>query len=219
MNHDPKLASRWPASRVRRCLRRKLKKDLIGFLHDRYQERFFRPIRRLRKAEGNSQGYGIAVMSLCSLLVESIHCCRLGLPSTNAGELRSLRRCQVPKGYAVPKSEERSGPAVFCDFFTQYSSLFPDIDGAEFYRNVRNGLLHQAQTKDGWVIRVKQRKLCDFGRRVIDRNLFADALESAFQSYLAELRANDWKSDIWEKTRRKVWWLIRLSLASNAACA
>ena len=211
MRHDPYLASHWRASRVRGNLRRRSKKDLIAFLRDRYDERFFQPIRHLKDA-GNLQGYGIAMMSLCSLLVESIQCCRDGLPSTYEKDLKNQSKFKPPMKYEIPKAEWKNGSKVFHDFFTNYSSRFPDVDGGEFYQNIRNGLLHQAQTKNGWTIRVDQVKLCDPARKVINRNLFADSLESAFKAYLDELRTNKRESDVWRKARRKIWWLVRLSV-------
>src|SRR3970040_365170 len=96
---DPLLATNWPASRVEHCLQQKQEKDLIAFLRARYTERFFEPIECLKHAPGNHQGYGMAMMSLCSLLVESIQCCRYGLPSTNAGELNALGTHNPPKAY------------------------------------------------------------------------------------------------------------------------
>lgn len=210
MKRDPYLASHWRASRVRSSLRSKRKKDLINFLRARYEERFFEPIRYLRNA-GNLQGYGIAMMSLCSLLVESIQCLRDGLPSTNGGELKRLAALTPPKKYDVPSAEWKNGETAFKDFFADYSALFPDIDGEEFYRNVRNGLLHQAQTKNGWIIRVDQVKLFDPARKIINRNFFVTSLENAFKEYLDELRRNTRESVVWKKARRKIWWLIRLS--------
>ncbi|MEK7995024.1 MAG: hypothetical protein AAB403_14555 [Planctomycetota bacterium] len=206
------LASGWPVSKVCRSLRRRHKFDLINFLRERYDERFFQPIQLLRNAVGSHQGYGFAMMALCSLLVESIQCCRDGLPSTNTRELRNLAQYAPPPIYDVPRSERKTGPAAFRDFFAHFSSLFPDLDGEEFYRNIRNGLLHQAQTKNRWTIRVDSARLCEPTNRVINRDLFADRLRDAFEAYLTELRTSPRDSDIWRKARRKIWWLIRLSL-------
>lgn len=210
MKRDPYLANHWRASRVRSLLRSKRKKDIINFLRARYEERFFEPIQYLRNA-GNLQGYGIAMMSLSSLLVESIQCLCEGLPSTNRGELKRLAALTPPKKYDVPSTEWKSGDAIFKSFFADYSAIFPGIDGEEFYQNIRNGLLHQAQTKNGWIIRIDQVKLCDPTRKIINRNLFAASLENAFKEYLDELRRNTRESDVWKKARRKIWWLIRLS--------
>lgn len=206
------LASRWPASKVRFYLRKRHKTGLIKFLGERYDERFFQPIQLLRDAHGSHQGYGIAMMALCSLLVESIQCCRDGLPSTNRRELTSLAQYVPPPRYEVPHGEWKTGPTAFRDFFDYFSSCFPRTDGEEFYRSIRNGLLHQAQTKNGWTIRVDAKEVCEPRNKVINRNLFADGVKAAFDAYLTELRTSPRDSDIWKNARRRIWWLIRLSL-------
>src|SRR6266852_4243364 len=87
---DSELARGWRASRVQSCLDQGKNRQLVDFLRQRFDDRFFEPIKVLRRAPGNTQGYGFAIMSLCSLLVESIQCFRLGLPSTYEGDLRKL---------------------------------------------------------------------------------------------------------------------------------
>ena len=72
MKRDPYLAANWRASKVRSCLRRKDKDDLVRFLRERHQERFFQPIRHLKSAPGNMQGYGFALMALCALLASRL---------------------------------------------------------------------------------------------------------------------------------------------------
>jgi hypothetical protein len=113
--------------------------------------------------------------------------------------------------YEVARSQWKNGRDAFQDFFAHFSSLFPEMDGLEFYRSIRNGLLHQAQTKNGWTIRVDSAKLCEPANRVINRNLFADGLKAAFDAYLTELRTSSPDSDIWKNARRKIWWLIRMN--------
>src|SRR5260370_380850 len=82
MNSDLRLAANWPISKVRRCLRKKDRDGLVQFLRERHDERFFKPIRYLKGAPGNIQGYGFAMMALCALLVETIQSYRDGLPTT-----------------------------------------------------------------------------------------------------------------------------------------
>jgi hypothetical protein len=161
--------------------------ELIQFLRRRFNERFFRPIRVLRTASGNEQGYGFAVMALCSLLVETIQCYRLGLPSTHPRELSDLRSYDPPAEYDVPRNERKNGSEVFKAFFVAEAKRFPNVDGSWFYQGLRNGLLHQAQTKDGWQINTRRLELCDPKKKIIDRDRFAMALEDAFKGYLATL--------------------------------
>lgn len=210
---DPSLANSWPASKVQDCLNRREEREIIRFLRDRYYERFFEPLKVLRNSLGNEQGHGFAIMALCCLLIETLQSYRDGLASTNRGELSRLAQYSPPPRFAIHPSEwPKSGEEVFERYFATNSTLFPNVDGREFYRNIRNGLLHQAQTKDGWLIKVRQEKLCDASKKIIDRDEFAKRLEDAFERYLAELEQHRWTSSIWQMAERKVWWLIRLSL-------
>lgn len=189
---------------------RKDRNALVGFIRERHVERFFEPITLLGEAKGNSQGHGFAMMSLCSLLVETIQCYRDGLPTTYGPELNGLKNFRnVPPTYQIPQTLTVNGRNVFRDFFQHYKKELDGIDGVKFYKNIRNGLLHQAQTKGGWRINMARQRL--FARRIIDRDKFALGLEQAFDSYLEDLTDARWESDVWTKARRKIWWLIRLS--------
>jgi hypothetical protein len=85
------------------------------------------------------------------------------------------------------------------------------VDGTTFYQAIRNGLLHQAQTKEGWRIRTEQPALWNHTDRIIDRNKFADALTAAFGKYTEELGAAKWDDLVWLRARRKLWWLLKFS--------
>ncbi len=213
---DVKLAWNWTKIRVQDCLDKGQKHELIHFLEDRYEERFFDPIRCLRRAPGNEHGYGFAVMSLCCLLVETMECYRKGLPSSHSEELQEL--ASRPENSSVPQDYKLQGPFkvksrdAFVDFFneTQHQRFFPNVQGLDFYKKIRCGLLHQAQTKDGWRI-VRTGKFWDESQLTVNRDEFADRLEECWHSYLQELAVANWTSDIWKSARKKIWWLSQVS--------
>lgn len=95
------------------------------------------------------------------------------------------------------------------NFFHRYQNELGGIGGDKFYKNIRNGLLHQAQTKGGWKINIYRSRL--FANNTIDRDKFADGLERAFKKYLRDLSDARWGDDLWKQARRKIWWLIYLS--------
>lgn len=213
MKHDPYLAASWRASKVRSCLRRKDKNSLVQFLRERHQERFFQPIKNLKSAPDTMKGYGFAMMALCALLVETIQSYRDGLPTTYSGELARLRNLSgIPAAYRIPPSLQASGKKTFQRFFRTYQNQFYGLGGIRFYKNIRNGLLHQAQTKAGWTLWKQGLHVCDIKQKRIFRDNFAEALEVSFETYLAELNRRDWSSQLWTNAARKIWWLIRLSL-------
>ena len=211
---EPELATGWPISKVAACLQSANKDDLIAFLERRYEERFFEPIQVLKTSAGNHRGFGFAIVALCSLLVESLQSFRYGLPTTHEAEYaQGLAHFVPPPEYVINKAEHRNGRQAFEDFFslTIHQNLFPGVDGLVFYRAIRNGLLHQAQTKEGWRIRSAEAQLWNATDRIVDRTKFSNALKKAFEKYIEELTSAAWTDDIWLKTRRKIWWLMQLS--------
>ncbi len=212
MNSDLRLAANWPISKVRRCLRKKDRDGLVQFLRERHDERFFKPIRYLKGAPGNIQGYGFAMMALCALLVETIQSYRDGLPTTFAPELNRLRNMpKVPAPYRILLGLQINAKKTFQGFFRPHARQFSGLSGARFYKNIRNGLLHQGQTKAGWTLSKWGPGVCDAKETVIFRDDFAKQLESAFGDYLAELQRRGWGHRQWTNAARKIWWLIRLS--------
>src|ERR1700688_2731733 len=118
MSSDLRLASNWPISKVRTCLRRRDRNGLVQFLKERHEERFFSPIRLLKSAPGNAQGYGFAIMALCALLVETTQSYRDGLPTTFRPELDRLRSMpRVPAQYQIPLGLRINGKKAFARFF------------------------------------------------------------------------------------------------------
>jgi hypothetical protein len=165
---EPELASGWPISKVESCLRSGNKNELVAFLERRYEERFFKPIRALQSYTGHHKGFGFAIMALCSLLIESLQSYRYGLPTTYEPEYEdALAQFTPPIDYAIEKREHRNGRRAFKDFFSldSHRPLFPGVDGVVFYTAIRNGLLHQAQTKQGWRIRTGESRLWNTARK------------------------------------------------------
>jgi hypothetical protein len=213
MKHDPYLAVNWRASKIRSCLRRKDKNSLVQFLRERHHERFFQPIRNLKSAPDTMQGYGFAMMALCSLLVETIQSYRDGLPTTYGRDLTRLQNLlRIPAAYRLPATLRINGKKTFRRFFRKYNDHFDGLSGVRFYKNIRNGLLHQAQTKAGWTLWKQGPRVWDPKQKRIFRDNFAEGLEASFESYLNELRMRPWNSKLWTNAARKIWWLIRLSL-------
>jgi hypothetical protein len=144
------------------------------------------------------QGYGFAMMALCALLVETIQSYRDGLPTTYARELGRLRnRSRVPPAYKIPLTLQVNGKTTFQRFFRAYKHNFGGLSGARFYRNIRNGLLHQAQTKAGWTLSKRGFRVSDAKQKRIFRDDFAEALETSFEAYLAVLQKRKWNSRLW----------------------
>ena len=208
-NDNIRLALKWPISKVEKALTNSSQDDLIAFMRARYSERYFQPLDVLNSLQ---DGPGFAVMSLCCLLIETFQAYRTGLPSSDKRELERLSKVPgAPKVgtpyYLDPVEFPHDNGEPFRCFFTSQKSFFPDVDGGRFYQSIRNGLLHQSQTKDGWRIKIATGRLWNKGKRIVDRGLFVCHLRIYFNSYLGELAGLSATNDAVAKAKRKIWWL------------
>ena len=218
VTNEVRLAFNWSKTRVQDCLEKNLRHEIVRFLDERHTERFFAPIRCLRQAQGANFGYGFAIMALCSLLIETLECYRLGLPSSSKSDLKSLMIPSVQAAACVEyKLDSLTFPGsgkMFESFFDrpQHQVFLPGVMGKEFFEQIRCGLLHQAQTKDGWRI-VRTGKFWDPSPvKQVNRDEFSKRLEDCFKAYLNELENEpNWDSDMWKAARRKIYWLVQVS--------
>jgi hypothetical protein len=211
--NDPLLAHNWTKTRVLEALDKAERIEIVRFLDARYRERFFEPIKTLKKAPGNESGYGFAVMALCCLMIETIESYREGLPSTSADDMKALQGVSANTtggDYTLRPPFQNCSGAVFENFFKcqKHQKFFSGVSGKQFFEDVRCGLLHQAQTKGGWLISRRGKYLDVSPTPSINRDEFSERLEECFEDYLKELEADqNWNSDIWKAVRKKVYWL------------
>ena len=91
-------------------------------------------------------------------------------------------------------------------FFFDRENLFRDFRGLgqQFYKNVRCGILHQAETTAGWRI-LKVGALLEAGPPpTINAVEFRDRLEQVLNAYCATLRTAEWTGQQWKQTRAKM---------------
>ena len=65
------------------------------------------------------------MMAAASLMIETFQCFKEGKKDTK---------------------QRGMGETAFVNFFKEHKREFPAINGSEFYKNIRCGILHQAQT-------------------------------------------------------------------------
>jgi hypothetical protein len=97
------------------------------------------------------------------------------------------------------------GLKMFQDFFHTEAALFPGFRSIanDFYSNVRCGILHQAETTNGWRILLGG-PLLDKPGKAINSRSFVIALDKAVDRYEAELRSNDLDSQLWKFAFKKL---------------
>ena len=140
----------------------------ISMLEDRLEGRYFEPVATLIQSDINKNGF--AAMALCCLLVETL--------------------LQFREGY--PRTPDRQNQQCYTDFLVnQFGDVFDGQKAKRFYQDIRCGILHSGQTKNGscltfdtdYVVRI-------LGNNVMMVNIQAmfDELKHYFSEYCDNLR-------------------------------
>ena len=145
------------------------------YFHGRLSARYLDPIKVLQD-NGTFQGEGFSIAAIQCSLIEF-------LESTVQGKSYRLLRGGPPLG---PHEYSRSGD-MFESFFVNRAPFNTEFNAAmahDFYEGVRCGLLHEARTKNGWVIWAKH------GSRIIDATgaqkiLYRDDFQKALLEFVA----------------------------------
>ena len=75
----------------------------------------------------------------------------------------------------------------------------------DFYNNVRCGILHYGETKNGWTInRNNDDKYIDINNKTINAFSFMNRLKRVIKKYTDDLLEKDWDSAEWETARKKM---------------
>lgn len=96
------------------------------------------------------------------------------------------------------------GGEAFEEFFTN-SKCLTDFSGIgnDFYSSVRCGILHQAETYNGWKI-LRKGALVDKANKTLNATYFLKALDKELKRYVDDLKSSPARSDIWKKAIKKL---------------
>ena len=150
--------------------------SIVKFVKERFTERYITPMRVVKEKK-----HGFTIMAVSCLMIEALE--------------------SFYKGWAdsTNKSEK-----AFCDFFDRNNNFsFIRKYGKDFYRGVRCGILHQAESTDGWHIRRKG-PIFEPTTKTVNAKLFHDEIEKSLKNYCTDLQSADWDGDIWKKFREKM---------------
>lgn len=166
------------------------KRPLIRFVRHRLKRRYLTPLSKVpRKFKS-----GFLMMGAGCLLIETLQSFRMGWNNT-----------------------ERKGQKAFIRFFKDYAAEFPrfrtcfpihphpnnpnqKIDA--FYKNIRCGILHQAETTGGYsIVRDDSRMFSD---KTVNADKFNRALMRCINSYCRSLAAEPCDSRIWRMALKKI---------------
>lgn len=151
-------------------------KEIANFIRERFDERYIKPM-RVKKSQKN----GFTIMAVSCLMIET-------LESFFQGWVNTRNKSQL----------------AFCNFFDRNTD-FDFIRGysQEFYKHVRCGILHQAETTGGWHIR-RDGDIFDKETKTINSKKFHDRIENVLIQYCKDLEVKDWNSDLLKNFRKKM---------------
>lgn len=159
------------------------------FFEERIITRYQNPINAILKMEDNL-GEGFAVVNLQCSLIETIE------SFINGWIYHNDKKNDISTGWYLRKTEKINrvknplnqkenlkNEDIFISFFKNRETVkILNIDGLDFYKSVRCGLLHETQTKNGWKIWTDGvDKSID--NKVIYRNNFQRDIEKVIANY------------------------------------
>lgn len=164
----------------------KLWNDAYAFFEKRITSRYLKPIEAIEKI-CKIEGEGFAISAIICSLIEALQTFRLG---------KVYKR--TPKGKPLDETKYyfKSKP-IFEEFlksqepFKAYFAV--EGMGTDFYENVRCALLHEAATRNGWLIRIDTTVLVEKrnGSHILNRAIFVEDIKRYMCSYKTELLGND----------------------------
>jgi hypothetical protein len=174
--HDTYLSNNVSVSKYIELEKAQDIKQIVTFVRERFTERYITPLRGDPELK-----HGFCTIAICCLMIEA-------LESFWRGWERSNNRSEL----------------AFCSFFDRNANLeiFRGF-ASDFYKNVRCGILHQAETTNGWRIR-RDGPIFDSGTKTINATLFHNEMEKCLEYYCSVLEQSDWNSKVWKDFRKKM---------------
>jgi hypothetical protein len=125
---------------------------------------------------------GFTIMAVCCLMIEAFESFRQGWETTDG-----------------------RSKAAFC-FFFDASDPFKDLRGhaQPFYKHVRCGILHQAETTGGWRLRRDTSPLFDPAALTVNATAFLEALARVLGVFCDGLKTLPWDGTEWQNVRKKM---------------
>ena len=178
------------------------KKIILCLIEHRFHHRYIRPLANVPQEYKS----GFLMMAAACLLIET-------LQTFYDGKNKS----DDPNADRSPKGSE----VAFVRFFKKNTEFFPDLrahfplrvvkeqgrqkEKCAFYKNIRCGILHQAETTGGCrILRVGPLFSGDCGSVKINANLFVKAVNDSMDKYIESLRSDDCNSLLWRMARKKL---------------
>ena len=154
------------------------------YFEARLTTRYLKPIENLQ-ASHTLNGEGFSILAIHCSMIEF-------LESTLQGRTYRFRRKKDPP---LGQYEYAESGQMFTAFLARrkpFSQVFNASLAGDFYSGVRCALLHEARTKDGWIIKAKGRAIVEVaaGRKLVYRDNFHDALLNFIEWYRGAIQTD-----------------------------
>lgn len=147
----------------------------LDIFESRLNERYIYPAKAIEDND-HITGEGFAITTLLCSLIEA-------LETFYQGKCYKYENPRKKHEYGNGKSK-----LLYVTFLTQrepFSQIFTDELATDFYKNIRCALLHEAMTRNGWVIRVDTNSLIEQEKdiKTLNRGLFLIYIGKYIKNY------------------------------------
>ncbi|WP_026784846.1 hypothetical protein [Pleomorphomonas koreensis] len=152
-----------------------------NYLWQRLQLRYLHPI-RLLQLNGTWEGEGFSILSIQCALIEFLAALRKGQ------NYRHIKRGENLGAHEYSKSGK-----LFVEFLSTtktFDTWFPSDVAEDFYSSIRCALLHEARTKNGWIIWGTGACPIDAGRKIVYRDTLQCVILDYIEAYRQSLRGD-----------------------------
>lgn len=176
------------------------KKALANFFYNRLFDRYLKPFNYSSAQFKKEYKNGFSIMANCCLLIETF----MSFKEKHLIDTNGLSN----ECFRLFFTESKAFGIFSKDAFDKNGKLKSRNHGGrpnEFYSNVRCGILHTGETKDGWKIkRDISTPMLDEKTKTINATKFAKTLKKEISDYAKLLEKVEWKSKEWTNFRLKM---------------
>lgn len=170
------------------------KKSLSQFIYNRLYGRYIKPFAYNNSEYISKFKNGFTIMANCCLLIETYASLReKAFRDTN----HKSERCF---GWFFLKENKFSafskGGLSINDYIDTTKKIITVGVPKDFYVNVRCGILHNAETRNGWKVK-REGVLCDEKTKTVNAVRFMNELESVISNYRNQLDNSDINDEVW----------------------
>ena len=172
-----------------------VKVPLIKFIDHRLRGRFITPLQNVKPRNYRS---GFLMMASACLLIEALQAFREGKNTSAVGSEAAFTRFFEEHGKYF------SGLRNCFPLVPEKNKKGKLVKKCTFYKHIRCGIFHQAESTGGYSIVRDKTGLFDTTEKSVNADKFLDEVETCLDKYLNDLRASAVTLELWNKAAEKL---------------